>query len=56
MEWTPDAIKAEVDYRQKALLRDAAAHRLHASRQGGTWWSKLRDRSSAARNGHGDII
>ncbi|GGP49627.1 hypothetical protein [Saccharothrix coeruleofusca] len=40
MEWTVEALKAEVDYRQAALLADAAHTR--AERRAGTskraWW------------------
>ncbi len=58
MEWTPEAIKAEVDYRQAALRADAAQARI--SRQANlpkrSWWRRLAHRSSPetplSRNGH----
>ncbi|WP_179118252.1 hypothetical protein [Saccharothrix sp. ALI-22-I] len=43
MEWTPEALKAEIDYRQAALRSDAAHYRvgrrsLPARR---SWWRRL---------------
>ncbi|GDY31967.1 hypothetical protein [Gandjariella thermophila] len=56
MDWTPEAIKAEVDYRQRKLrelaaarqledARSAAWHgqpRLRVSRPQPRWWRRLR--------------
>ncbi|MEU4744745.1 hypothetical protein AB0G02_30375 [Actinosynnema sp. NPDC023658] len=43
MEWTPEALKAEIDYRQAALRADAAQHRI--GRQSApvrrSWWRRL---------------
>ncbi|MDQ2588183.1 hypothetical protein [Saccharothrix yanglingensis] len=48
MEWTPEAVKAEIDYRQAALRADAA--RARASRQPRTprrpWWRGLGHRAA----------
>ncbi|MEU6150217.1 hypothetical protein ABZ816_09490 [Actinosynnema sp. NPDC047251] len=60
MEWTPEAIKAEVDYRQAALRADAAHARV--ARQSAapkrSWWRRLGHRTGPEvplpRNGHRD--
>lgn len=60
MEWTPEAIKAEVDYRQAALRADAAQARV--ARQSGAprrpWWWRLVHHAGPEvplpRNGHRD--
>jgi hypothetical protein len=59
MEWTPESLKAEIDYRQAALRADAAHYRV--SRKSYTakrsWW-RLGHRSGPdlprAGNGHRD--
>ncbi|GAA3864419.1 hypothetical protein GCM10022243_33480 [Saccharothrix violaceirubra] len=46
MEWSPEALKAEIDYRQ-AALRAAAAHaRVErvARRSRRSWWSRITHR------------
>ena len=58
MEWTPESLKAEIDYREAALREDAAQHRV--SRRSRpvkrTWWRRLAGHSGpdlpAAGNGH----
>ncbi|NUT54235.1 MAG: hypothetical protein HOV94_44140 [Saccharothrix sp.] len=58
MEWTPEALKAEIDYRQAALRAEAAQHRV--GRQSGqtrpSWWRRLGHRAGPdvppAGNGH----
>jgi hypothetical protein len=60
MEWTPEAIKAEVDYRQRAL-REMARHS-RALRQNTapkrSWWQRLTHRTEPdipeQRNGDAD--
>lgn len=37
MEWTPEALKAEIDYRQAALREDAARAR-RTARPVKRWW------------------
>ncbi|MEV0680546.1 hypothetical protein AB0I60_28925 [Actinosynnema sp. NPDC050436] len=60
MEWTPEAIKAEVDYRQAALRADAAHARVTRRAQAPkrSWWQRLRHRTGPEvplpRNGHRD--
>jgi len=43
MEWTPESLKAEIDYRQDALRADAAHYRIgrqtHPARR--SWWRRL---------------
>ena len=61
MEWTPEAIKAEVDYRQAALR--AVAARALVLRQSAApkrpWWRRLSHRPGPEvplpRNGHRDV-
>jgi hypothetical protein len=46
MEWTPEAIKAEMDYRQAALREDARRVREYY-RNGGkprSWWHRMTHR------------
>jgi lambda repressor-like predicted transcriptional regulator len=43
MEWTPDAIKAEIEYRQCALRADARRSRL-VGKPTRTWWQRLANR------------
>ncbi|MGI5502143.1 hypothetical protein [Lentzea sp. CA-135723] len=46
MEWTPEAIKAEMDYRQTALREDARRAR-EFYRNGGkprSWWHRMTHR------------
>ena len=42
MEWTPESLKAEIDYRQAALRADAAHYRVgrqaHPARR--SWWRR----------------
>ncbi len=60
MEWTPESLKAEIDYRQAALRADAAHHRV--SRRTNPvkrpWWRRLGhgtgQEGSDTRNGHRD--
>jgi hypothetical protein len=40
MEWTPEALKAEVEYRQCALRTDAHQARL-VNRPARPWWHRL---------------
>ncbi|GAA1341483.1 hypothetical protein [Saccharothrix algeriensis] len=61
MEWTPEALKAEIDYRQAALRADAAQARAHRRQRPApkrAWWRRFghRDDPQAAdrRNGHRD--
>jgi hypothetical protein len=56
MEWTPEAIKAEVDYRQAALRADAALARVgrRATAPKRSWWRRLAHQSSDRGNGHRD--
>lgn len=60
MEWTPDAIKAEIDYRQTALREDAAHARLARANSAPkrSWWRRLahrpRPQIPEQRNGHLD--
>lgn len=46
MEWTPEAIKAEIDYRQRALREDARYVRVLRSSapRKRTWWQRLAHR------------
>ncbi|MFE2757566.1 hypothetical protein ACFXGA_36755 [Actinosynnema sp. NPDC059335] len=43
MEWTPEAIKAEIDYRQAALREDAAQYRVTRRSRPvkKAWWRRL---------------
>jgi hypothetical protein len=43
MEWTPEAIKAEIEYRQGTMLADAEHVRAVRRSQGPkrSWWSRL---------------
>ncbi|QQQ74948.1 hypothetical protein IOD16_28050 [Saccharothrix sp. 6-C] len=58
MEWTPESLKAEIDYRQAALREDAALYRVgrrtHPTRR--SWWRRLGHGSGpdapGADNGH----
>ena len=60
MEWTPESLKAEIDYRQAALRADAADYRVgrqtHPARR--SWWRRLGHHSGPeapdAGNGHRD--
>ncbi|KOX33220.1 hypothetical protein ADK67_06470 [Saccharothrix sp. NRRL B-16348] len=60
MEWTPESLKAEIDYRQAALRADAAHYRVgrqaHPARR--SWWRRLGHRPGpdvpGAGNGHRD--
>ncbi|NUT93606.1 MAG: hypothetical protein HOY78_16465 [Saccharothrix sp.] len=60
MEWTPEAIKAEIDYRQTALREDAAHSRLVRANSAPkrSWWRRLAHRPSpeipVQRNGRLD--
>ncbi|MEU4803201.1 hypothetical protein [Actinosynnema sp. NPDC023587] len=60
MEWTPEAIKAEVDYRQAAMRADAAHDRVarRSSAPKRSWWRRLTHRADPAapvpRKGHRD--
>ncbi|MEU5696056.1 hypothetical protein [Actinosynnema sp. NPDC020468] len=56
MEWTPEAIKAEVDYRQAALRADAAQARVSRQTAGPkrSWWRRLGNQPSDGGNGHRD--
>ena len=60
MEWTPEAIKAEIDYRQTALRSEAAHSRLARLSSGPkrSWWRRLGHRPSpeipVQRNAHHD--
>jgi hypothetical protein len=47
MNWTPEAVRAEMDYRVERALRDAQANDVrgypHSVRHGPvTWWRRLR--------------
>jgi hypothetical protein len=44
MEWTPEALKAEVEYRQCALRADARRARLVADGRSRPWWYRLTHR------------
>ncbi|MGM1057703.1 hypothetical protein [Saccharothrix sp. Mg75] len=56
MEWTPEAVKAEVDYRHAALRADAARTRVDrrpaSSRR--RWWAVLGHRSGPESPGAGN--
>jgi hypothetical protein len=60
MEWTPESLKAEIDYRQAALRADAADYRVgrqtHPSRR--SWWRRLGHHAGpdvpGTGNGHRD--
>lgn len=56
MEWTPEAIKAEVDYRQAALRADAAQARV--GRRSGpprrSWWQWLVHRGEPRSDDSGE--
>ncbi|RKT56789.1 hypothetical protein [Saccharothrix australiensis] len=60
MEWTPEALKAEIDYRQAALREDA--ERARVEREDGTprhpwWWWLVHRRAPRVPlpgNGHHD--
>ncbi|GAB2986774.1 hypothetical protein [Saccharothrix stipae] len=60
MEWTPESLKAEIDYRQAALRADASHYRV--GRQSGqatrSWWRRLAHRTGpdrpSADDGHRD--
>ncbi|MFD1152009.1 hypothetical protein [Saccharothrix hoggarensis] len=60
MEWTPESLKAEIDYRQAALRADAAHHRVsrRPAVPGRSWWRRLGHRSGPndppAGNDHRD--
>jgi hypothetical protein len=43
LEWTPEAIKAEIDYRQGSMLADAEHVRefRRTSPRRESWWAKL---------------
>jgi hypothetical protein len=47
MEWTPEALKAEIDYRQAALRADASNHRVgrQSSPAKPGWWRRLGHRA-----------
>jgi hypothetical protein len=49
MEWTPEAVKAEVDYRQHALREDARNDRLFhlTGARERTWWYRMSHRQGA---------
>ncbi|WP_153278709.1 hypothetical protein [Saccharothrix syringae] len=42
MEWTPEALKAEIDYRQAALREEAARDRVsrRPARSKRPWWRR----------------
>jgi hypothetical protein len=40
VEWTPEAIKVEVDYRQAALREEAARSRTRARTPKRSWWRR----------------
>jgi hypothetical protein len=43
MEWTPEAVKAEMDYRIESARRRNVARELRADRTPQpSWWSRLR--------------
>jgi hypothetical protein len=44
MEWTPEALKAEVEYRQCALRADARRARLVEHDRSRSWWYRLTHR------------
>lgn len=57
MEWTPESLKAEIDYRQAALRADAAGYRIGQSVPAKpSWWRRLGHRPGpdvpSADNGH----
>ncbi|MBB5955834.1 LmbE family N-acetylglucosaminyl deacetylase [Saccharothrix tamanrassetensis] len=60
MEWTPEALKAEIDYRQAALRADAAQFRIarRSAPPKRSWWRRVGRRAHpkvpAPRNGHRD--
>ena len=60
MEWTPESLKAEIDYRQAALRADASDYRVGrlSSAAKRSWWRRLGHRPDAespdAGNGHRD--
>ncbi|WP_158842951.1 hypothetical protein [Saccharothrix deserti] len=43
MEWTPEALKAEIDYRQAALRADATQYRVGrvSAPARPSWWRRL---------------
>lgn len=43
MEWTPETLKVEAEYRQRALRTDAHQSRLLGKRARG-WWHRLANR------------
>ncbi|WNV89622.1 hypothetical protein [Umezawaea sp. Da 62-37] len=47
LEWTPEAIKAEIDYRQHAMLADAEHVRAvrRAAPEHESWWARLARRA-----------
>jgi hypothetical protein len=43
MEWTPEAVKAEMDYRVEVARKHAAVRRLRDARgRQPRWWRRLR--------------
>ena len=60
MEWTPESLKAEIDYRQAALRADAAHYRVRRNSRPAkrSWWQRLAHRPGpevpGAGNGHRD--
>ncbi|WP_186763002.1 hypothetical protein [Lentzea tibetensis] len=46
MEWTPEAIKAEMDYRQKALREDSRRYQelLRSGYRPRSWWHRMTHR------------
>jgi len=56
MEWTPESLKAEIDYRQAALREDAAHYRVgrRAVAAKRSWWKPGHrdDPGSTGGNGH----
>ncbi|MFI9009802.1 hypothetical protein ACIGNX_21470 [Actinosynnema sp. NPDC053489] len=56
MEWTPESLKAEIDYRQAALRADAADYRVgrrtHAVKR--SWWRRWGHRTDPDAPGAGN--
>jgi hypothetical protein len=43
MDWTPEAVKAEMDYRMESARRHDVVRELRAARgRQPSWWSRLR--------------
>ncbi|MET1071774.1 MAG: hypothetical protein ABWY11_03915 [Umezawaea sp.] len=50
LEWTPEAIKAEIDYRQSSMMADAEHVRAvrRSTPEHESWWTRLARRAGPA--------